>query len=112
MSDTIEQAARVIDALDAYAAEVMDEQRLWLARIIAHALSDAGLLAGGWRPISEAPLGIHGHVWSPAAPERIDATGIVFEYPDGRRGVSSTWLGLDFTHWHPLPSPPEEGRNG
>lgn len=63
MTPTVEQAAGVIDALDAYAAEVMDENRIWLARIIAQALSDANLLAPavgreGWRfDMENAPTG-------------------------------------------------------
>lgn len=44
---TIERAAEVIDALEPFALEVRDVQRGWLAKEIAQALSDAGLLAGG-----------------------------------------------------------------
>lgn len=40
----LDKAAGVIDALDAYAAEVMDENRIWLAKIIVQELHNRGLL--------------------------------------------------------------------
>ncbi len=41
----VERAAEVIDALEPFALEVRDVQRGWLAKEIAQALSDAGMLA-------------------------------------------------------------------
>lgn len=40
----LDKAAGVIDALDAYAAGVMDENRIWLAKIIVQELHNRGLL--------------------------------------------------------------------
>lgn len=55
MADTIEQAARVIDALEPYAMEVRDVQRGWLAKEIAQALHEAGMLVSG-EPVAALAL--------------------------------------------------------
>lgn len=63
-------------------------------------------MVDGWLPIEEAPLGELGHLWTAKYPDRVDATGEVLAYGDGERFVASSWLGVPFTHWHPLPKPP------
>lgn len=118
MTTTIEQATRVIAEMLSEAGEPCASAEL-IATRVTQALSDAGLLAGGWRPISEAPR---------------DGTPVIAHWPHlGGRAVVAwvtqagrrprTWTashsfgylgrmaeGSEPTHWMPLPSPPEEGR--
>jgi len=63
-----------------------------------------------WVTIKQAPLDTLGHVWCPELGARTDTMGAVYAYDaheDGGRGVASTAKGFPFTHWHPLPDPPQ-----
>lgn len=128
---TIERAAEVIDALEPFALEVRDVQRGWLAKEIAKALSDAGLLAGGWRDIKDAPKdgtkfdawcvhpehGVHIGVRFTDVQMRGDGSGFGYIAHFGDRTV---WQYLDARDegagfpawnpiaWQPLPLPPAE----
>lgn len=93
-------------------------------RIIAQALSDAGMLAEGWRPIETAPKdGTVIHVWAPGYewPEAV----LYEEYPPADAeevGSPGYWRYAEemmaevcdgageeeWTHWRPLPTPPAE----
>jgi hypothetical protein len=59
-----------------------------------------------WISINDAPLEVEGLVWSPSAPDRVDATGKVVAYSSGERFVASSWRGTEFTLWHPYPDLP------
>lgn len=121
---TIEQAARVI--AETGAVSERGDNIVENARTIAQALSDAGLLAGGWRPISEAPRdgtiiwAVFGEIedefmsrWS-GVQVSIRHEGLT--RPGGYdMGWSIMRAGIGgisddrFVGWMPLPSPPEEG---
>lgn len=73
---------------------------------------DASAPSAGWVKIYDAPLNEMGHVWSPSFPDRVDATGSVFTYSSGERGVYSNWHGMEFTLWHPFPPHPQSQESG
>ncbi len=60
----------------------------------------------GWLTIEKAPLDELGLLWCAEVNDRTDIFGKVSAYSDGTRTTFSQWQGFDFTHWHPLPSPP------
>lgn len=64
----VERAAEVIDALEPFALEVRDVQRGWLAKEIAQALSDAGMLAEGVPSLEQIARAIDPDAW-----EHVDA---------------------------------------
>jgi hypothetical protein len=59
-----------------------------------------------WRKIESAPVNMDGIVWCKELVERNDIIGMVCEYSDGKRFISSQARGFIFTHWHPLPKAP------
>lgn len=59
-----------------------------------------------WHDLEEAPVGIHGHLWSPDYPDHDHHTGTVYEYDGGERGTSGPSKGMKFTKWHPFPELP------
>src|SRR5690554_1599587 len=132
MTDTIEQAARVIAGF-ATEAVVSGERReiVTLTDIAAHAvaqaLHDAGLLAGGWRPMSDFTGSGHNHHVIVAVPERRGSwtIGEAWLRKEGDSDDGWWWSNMspeDYGHdliwdmqhgepaaWIPLPSPPEVG---
>jgi hypothetical protein len=66
-----------------------------------------------WEPIETAPLETRIMLWCPDRQrkneEPVFVFGSIVQFSDGRRkvygdGMNGDW---EFTHWMPLPSPPE-----
>lgn len=60
-----------------------------------------------WLELKDAPLETEGLVWGPELKDRTGIIWRVYAYPDGdRNAVGQGVLGIELTHWHPLPDAP------
>lgn len=106
MTDTIEQAARVIaEAAGLGVLGLSNDATMTAASAIAQALSDAGLLAGGERETVYEVYHDDGDFCASA-----DTLSDAQHYAAVYGQDAPTHIIVATTYRQPLPSPPEEGR--